>query len=86
MVVVGGVVEDAFVEVVAGGVDGVFVTLGGVCRGAGFGRCCVSICVGVCAGDCVGGDVAAAVLLVDGVEDVEELADAGKLVVGGEGI
>ena len=31
-------------------------------------------------------EVAAAVLLVDGVEDVEELADTAYLVVGGEGM
>ncbi len=47
---VGRVVENAVFEVVAGGVDGVFVF--------------------------AVAEVAAAVLLVDGVEDVEELADA----------
>ena len=47
---VGRVVEDAVLEVIAGGIDGVFV---------------FAIA-----------EVAAAVLLVDGVEDVEELADA----------
>ncbi len=47
---VGRVVEDAVFEVVARGVDGVFVF--------------------------AVAEVAAAVLLVDGVEDVEELADA----------
>ena len=31
-------------------------------------------------------EVAAAVLLVDGVEDVEELANAAHLVIGGEGM
>ena len=47
---VGRVVENAVFEVIAGGVDGVFVF--------------------------AVAEVAAAVLLVDGVEDVEELADA----------
>ena len=47
---VGRVVENAVFEVVAGGVDGVFVF--------------------------AVAEVATAVLLVDGVEDVEELADA----------
>lgn len=31
-------------------------------------------------------EVGAAALLVDGVEDVEELADAARLIVGGEGM
>lgn len=55
VVIVGGVVEDAFLEVVTVGVDGVF--------------------------EFVVAEVAAAELLVDRVEDVEELADAGEFVV-----
>ena len=47
---VGRVVENAVFEVIAGGVDGIFVF--------------------------AVAEVATAVLLVDGVEDVEELADA----------
>lgn len=47
---VGRVVENAVIEVITGGVDGVFVF--------------------------AVAEVAATVLLVDGVEDVEELADA----------
>lgn len=51
VVVISCVVEDAALEAIAGGIDGVFVF--------------------------VIAKVAATVLLVDGVEDVEELADAG---------
>lgn len=54
VVVISCVVEDAALEVIAGGIDSVFVF--------------------------VIAKVAATVLLVDGVEDVEELADAGEFV------
>lgn len=54
VVVISRVVEDAALEVITGGIDGVFVF--------------------------VIAKVAATVLLIDGVEDVEELADAGEFV------
>ncbi len=60
VVVVGRVVESAFVEIITRGVKGAFVF--------------------------VVAEVTAAVLLIDGMENVEELADARKLVVGRNGI
>ncbi len=56
MIVVGRVVENALLEIVAGTVKGMLVF--------------------------VIAEIAAAVLLVDGVENMEELADATELVVG----
>ncbi len=60
MIVIGSVVTDALIEIVARRVDGDFVF--------------------------VVAEVAATTLLVDGMENVEELADTRELVVGGEGM
>lgn len=54
VIIIAGVIKNAFFEIVTRGIDGVFVF--------------------------VVAEIATAVLLVDGMEDVEELADAGGLV------